>query len=310
MRFSDKKVEAARNFANKLWNASRFTLMNLTITECRLPEADKLRLEDRWILSKLNTLIGEVTQNLDKFELGVALAKLYDFVWDILCDWYIELVKPRLSGGDTDAQNVLCHVLTETLKLLHPFMPFITEEIYQALPHDCESIMISTYPTVDDTLNFPAEEERIAALIEAITQIRNRRAEMNVAPSKKAKLIIVSDADDIYNKETAQFFEKLASASSVEFADSCGDDTAVQIVAPRATIFIPLGELVDFEKERARLNKERDKCLSEIDRVTKKLANEGFVAKAPAQLIESERAKAEKLKEQLAAVEEALSKLG
>ena len=310
MRFSDKKVEAARNFANKLWNASRFTLMNLTITECRLPETDKLRLEDRWILSKLNTLVGEVTANLDKFELGVALAKLYDFVWDILCDWYIELVKPRLSGGDTDAQNVLCHVLTETLKLLHPFMPFITEEIYQALPHDCESIMISTYPTVDDTLNFPAEEERIAALIEAITQIRNRRAEMNVAPSKKAKLIIVSDAGDIYNSETSHFFHKLASASSVEFADSCDDETAVQIVAPRATIFIPLGELVDFEKERARLNKERDKCLSEIDRVTKKLANDGFVSKAPAQLIESERAKVEKLKEQLAAVEEALSKLG
>ena len=310
MRFSDKKVEAARNFANKLWNASRFTLMNLTITECRLPKLDELRIEDRWILSKLNTLIGEVTANLDKFELGVALAKLYDFVWDILCDWYIELVKPRLSDGDTVAQNVLCHVLTETLKLLHPFMPFITEEIYGALPHDCESIMISKYPTVDDTLNFPDEEERIAALIEAISQIRNRRAEMNVAPSKKAKLIIVSDADDIYNKDTTQFFEKLASASSVEFADSCGDDTAVQIVAPRATIFIPLGELVDFEKERARLNKERDKCLGEIDRVTKKLANEGFVAKAPAQLIESERAKAEKLKEQLAAVEEALSKLG
>mgnify|MGYP002796510724 FL=1 len=310
MRFSDKKVEAARNFANKLWNASRFTLMNLTITECRLPKLDELRIEDRWILSKLNTLIGEVTANLDKFELGVALAKLYDFVWDILCDWYIELVKPRLSGGDTDAQNVLCHVLTETLKLLHPFMPFITEEIYGALPHDCESIMISKYPTVDDSLNFPDEEERIATLIEAISQIRNRRAEMNVAPSKKAKLIIVSDADDIYNKDTAQFFEKLASASGVELADSCGDDTAVQIVAPRATIFIPLGELVDFEKERARLNKERDKCLGEIDRVTKKLANEGFVSKAPAQLIESERAKAEKLKEQLAAVEEALSKLG
>ena len=284
--------------------------MNLSIKTCELPKLDELRLEDRWILSKLNTLVGEVTANLDKFELGVALAKLYDFVWDILCDWYIELIKPRLSDDDTAAQNVLCYVLLSTLKLLHPFMPFITEEIYGALPHDCESIMISAYPTTNDSFHFPAEEERMASLIEAITQIRNRRAEMNVAPSKKAKLIIVSDAGDIYNSETSHFFHKLASASSVEFADSCDDETAVQIVAPRATIFIPLGELVDFEKERARLNKERDKCLSEIDRVTKKLANEGFVSKAPAQLIESERAKAEKLKEQLAAVEEALSKLG
>ena len=309
MRFSDKKVEAARNFANKLWNASRFTLMNLTITECRLPDIDKLKLEDKWLLSKLNTLIGEVVANLDKFELGVALAKLYDFVWDVLCDWYIELVKPRLNEGDTDAQNVLCWALTETLKLLHPFMPFITEEIYQALPHRDESIMIAEYPKHNPALAFPAEEERMAALIEAITMIRNRRTEMNVAPSKKAKLTIVTEAGDIYNSETAHFFTRLASASEVEFADGCADETAVQVVAPKATIFIPLGELVDFAKERERLNKERTKCLSEIDRVTKKLANEGFVAKAPAALIESEKAKKGKLEEQLASIDEALAKL-
>lgn len=309
MRFSDKKVEAARNFANKLWNASRFTLMNLTITECKLPEADKLRIEDKWLISKLNTLIGEVTSNLDKFELGVALAKLYDFVWDVLCDWYIELVKPRLGEGDTVAQSVLCYALTETLKLLHPFMPFITEEIYQALPHDGKSIMIEAYPTVSESNQYPAEEEIMAALIQAVTLIRNRRAEMNVPPSKKAKIIIETSRRDIYNAETAHFFTKLASASEVEFADSYSDETAVHLVAPMAAIYIPLGELVDFAKERERLCKEKDKCLSEIARVDGKLSNAGFVAKAPAQLIESEKAKKLKLEEQLKAVEEAIEKL-
>jgi len=309
MRFSNAKVEAARNFANKLWNASRFALMNLTITECHLPDTADLKLEDKWVLSKLNTLIGEVTANLDKFELGVALAKLYDFVWDILCDWYIELVKPRLADGDLVAQNVLCHTLTETLKLLHPFMPFITEEIYQALPHTDESIMIAAYPTYRADLSFPAEEDRMASLIEAVTMIRNRRTEMNVAASKKAKLIVVSDASDIYNSDTAHFFMKLASASTVEFVSAYEDSTAVSLVAPKATLYIPLGDLVDFAKERERLNKEREKCVSEIDRVTKKLSNAGFVAKAPAALIEAEKAKKVKFEEQLQAVEEAIAKL-
>ncbi len=309
MRFSTAKIEAARNFANKLWNASRFALMNLTIDKCSLPSTEEMALEDKWLISKLNTLISEVTANLDKYELGVALSKLYDFVWDVLCDWYIELVKPRLSEGDVTAQNVLCYALTSTLKLLHPFMPFITEEIYQALPHDCESIMISDYPKADEKYSFPADEEKMAALIDAITKIRTRRTEMNVAPSKKAKLIIVTEASDIYNAETEKFFKKLASASEVVFADSNDDENAVQIVATKASIFIPLGELVDFAKERERLNKEREKCLSEIDRVNKKLSNEGFVAKAPAQLIESEKAKKTKLEEQLAQVEAAIEKL-
>ncbi len=310
MRYSNKKVEAARNFANKLWNASRFTLMNLTIDKVELPAADKLKTEDKWILSRLNTLIGEVTANLDKFELGVALSKLYDFLWDILCDWYIELIKPRLNDGDTVAQNVLAYSLSETLKLLHPFMPFITEEIYQAIPHDCESIMIADYPKYNKALEFIAEEEQMAKLIEAITLIRNRRQEMNVAPSKKAKLIIATSDRATYSDDTVKFFEKLASASDVAFVDSCTDENAVQIVAPSATVFIPLGELIDFDKERERLTKERDKCLAEIDRVEKKLSNEGFTAKAPAQLIEAEKAKREKFKEQLAAVDEAIAKLG
>ncbi|MGN1129075.1 MAG: class I tRNA ligase family protein, partial [Candidatus Flemingiibacterium sp.] len=309
MRFSTAKVEAARNFANKLWNASRFALMNLTIEKCELPGAADMALEDKWLISKLNTLCGEVTANLDKFELGVALAKIYDFVWDILCDWYIELIKPRLNEGDLIAQNVLCYALRETLKLLHPFMPFITEEIYQAIPHDCESIMIAKYPSFSEKLVFPAEEERMAALIDAITRIRTRRTEMNVAPSKKSKVIIVTEAKDIYNDDTEHFFRKLASASDVIFAPHCSDENVVQIVAPKANIYIPLGDLVDFAKERARLGKEREKCLSEIDRVTKKLANEGFVAKAPAQLIESEKAKKVKLEEQLKSIDEALAKL-
>ncbi|MBQ2765655.1 MAG: class I tRNA ligase family protein, partial [Clostridia bacterium] len=310
MRFSDEKVNASRNFANKLWNASRFTLMNLTIDKVVLPEASKLKAEDKWILSKLNTLIGEVTANLDKFELGVALSKLYDFVWDVLCDWYIELIKPRLNEGDTDAQNVLCYALGETLKLLHPFMPFITEEIYQAIPHNSESIMIAEYPKYSAALEFPTEEAQMAKIIEAITLIRNRRAEMNVAPSKKAKVIIVTADRASYSDDTVKFFQKLASASDVEFVDSYADDNAVQIVAAGATIFIPLGELIDFAKERERLMKEREKYVSEIDRVEKKLANEGFVSKAPAQLIEAEKAKKEKFIEQLAAVDAAIAKLG
>ncbi len=310
MRYSDKKVEAARNFANKLWNASRFALMNLTIDKVTLPEAAALKTEDKWLLSKLNTLILEVSTNLDKYELGVALAKIYDFVWDILCDWYIELIKPRLNEGDLTAQNVLAYALSETLKLLHPFMPFITEEIYQAIPHTAESIMIDSYPEFDESLSFAKEEEQMAKIIEAISLIRNRRAEMNVAPSKKAKVIIATADRETYSDDTVKFFIKLASASEVAFVDACDDENAVQIVATSATVYIPLGELIDFNKERERLNKEKEKILSEIDRVDKKLGNEGFVAKAPAQLIEAEKAKREKYKEQLAAVEEAIAKLG
>ena len=311
MRYSDKKVEAARNFANKLWNASRFAMMNLTITECELPDTADMALEDKWVMSKLNTLIAEVTANLDKYELGVALAKIYDFVWDVLCDWYIELIKPRLTEGDLTAQKVLCHALTTSLKLLHPFMPFITEEIFLALPRergDRESIMVSDWPEADARYDFASDEEKMASLIDAITQIRNRRLEMGVAPSKRAKTIIVTERTETYNDETARFFVKLAGASEVVFAPKCDDESAVQIVAPGANIFIPLGELVDFAKERARLTKEREKCVSEIDRVDKKLANEGFVAKAPAQLIENEKAKRVKLVDQLASIDDAIAK--
>ncbi len=312
MRFSDEKIESARNFTNKIWNAARFVLMNLDIENVSLPAEDKLELEDKWILSLFNKLARDVEANLDKFELGIALSKLYDFIWDIYCDWYIELTKPRLAQKDTEenkvAQNVLAYVLRETLKLLHPFMPFITEEIYQALPHDEESIMISHFPKYDEKMTFDAEEEKMSALIDAVCALRNRRAEMNVPPSKKAAVYIVSERNDIYNDKTARFFEKLAGAAKVEFVP-CEDPNAVQIVAGSATLFVPLADIVDFEKERERLNKEKEKTLGEIERLEKKLSNEGFVAKAPAAVIDGERAKLAKYKEQLESIEAAIAKL-
>ncbi|MBE6606100.1 MAG: valine--tRNA ligase [Ruminococcaceae bacterium] len=312
MRFSDEKIESARNFTNKIWNAARFVLMNLDIENVSLPDEDKLELEDKWILSLFNKLARDVEANLDKFELGIALSKLYDFIWDIYCDWYIELTKPRLadkgSEGNKTAQNVLAYVLRETLKLLHPFMPFITEEIYQALPHDEESIMISRFPKFDEKMMYDAEEEKMGALIDAVCALRNRRAEMNVPPSKKAAVYIVSERSDIYNDKTARFFEKLAGASKVEFAP-CTDANAVQIVAGSATLFVPLADIVDFEKERERLGKEKEKTLGEIERLEKKLSNEGFVAKAPAAVIDGERAKLTKYKEQLESIEAAIAKL-
>ncbi len=313
MRFSDEKIESARNFTNKIWNAARFVLMNLDIDTVELPSEDKLDLEDKWILSLFNKLTEEVTANLDNFELGVALAKLYDFIWDIYCDWYIELTKPRLADKEDDgnkvAQNVLAYVLRETLKLLHPFMPFITEEIYQALPHDEESIMISRFPKHTDTLTFEAEEERMNALIDSICALRNRRAEMNVPPSKKATVYIVSERDDIYNVKTARFFEKLAGASKVEFTE-CPDKNPVQIVAGSATLFVPLADIIDFDKERERLTKELEKTRGEIERIEKKLSNEGFVSKAPAAVIEGEKAKLSKYREQYESIEKAISNLG
>ena len=312
MRFSGEKIEAARNFNNKIWNAARFVLMNLTIDEANLPAADKLELEDKWIISKFNTLCREVKTNLDHFELGVSLSKLYDFIWDVFCDWYIELVKPRLNdkGSESNlvAQNVLVYVLSETLKLLHPFMPFITEEIWQSLPHTGESIMISRYPEYSDALCFSEDEERMAALIATIRAIRNLRSEMNVPPSKKAALTIVSDRADIYNVKTEAFFVKLASASSVIVLPEYHDDKSVQTVSESATVYIPLAEMIDFEKEIARLEGEKKNTLAEIERLEKKLSNEGFVAKAPAQVVEGEKAKLVKYRDTLEKIVSAIEK--
>ncbi len=304
MRFYIERVEASRNFANKIWNASRFTLMNLDITENKLPDASELQLEDKWILSRYNDTVKAVTENIDKFELGVALSNLYDFIWDTFCDWYIELVKPRLfdkenATGKT-AQYVLTYVLSNTMKLLHPFMPFITEEIWQHLPHEGESIMISRYPEYDEKLNFKTEESAMQLIMDAITAIRNRRAEMNVPPSKKAKTIIVTDKTDVFEKGKI-FFEKLASASeAVVQSDKSGiDANAVNVVVPSAEIFLPLDELVDKDKELQRLQAEKKKLEGEIKRVEGKLNNQGFVSKAPQKVIDEEKAKGVKYREML-----------
>ncbi|MBE6596354.1 MAG: valine--tRNA ligase [Ruminococcaceae bacterium] len=317
MRFSDEKIEAARNFANKLWNASRFVRMNLTIDEIKLPEAEKLAMEDKWILDEFNKLVKNVTGALDKFEVGVALAAIYDFTWDIFCDWYIELTKSRLSEKDTEAnntaQNVIAYILTGTLKLLHPFIPFITEEIYQSLPHEDESIMISAYPEFDPSLSYEKDAEAMAKIIAAIKAIRARRNEMNVVPSRKAKVYIASKHTECFNSATEVFFKRLASASELEVADSFDGvidaDSAIQIITDSATIFLPLSDLVDTEKEIARLEAEHKKLLGEIERLEKKLSNEGFVAKAPAAVVDAEKAKLEKYRENLAGVLAALEKI-
>ena len=314
MRFYIERVESSRNFANKIWNASRFTLMNLDITENKLPDMSDLQLEDKWILSRYNKVVKAVTENLDKFELGIALSNLYDFIWESFCDWYIELVKPRLFDKENPtaktAQYVLTYVLSNTMKLLHPFMPFITEEIWQHLPHEGESIMISEYPSYDSALDFPNDEKAMALIMDAISAIRNRRAEMNVPPSKKAKVIIVTDKKDVFGQGIA-FFEKLASASeAVVQSDKSGvSDNAVNIVVPSAEIYLPLDELVDKSKELARLNDEKKKLEGEIKRVDGKLNNAGFVAKAPQKVVDEEKAKGEKYKEMLEKVLESIKNM-
>ena len=313
MRFSDEKIGAARNFANKIWNASRFVRMNLDIEEIALPSADRLRTEDKWILSLFNRLAGEVRENIDSYELGIALSKLYDFIWDIFCDWYIELLKPRLSAKGTEdnpvAQNIIAWVLSNTMKLLHPFLPFITEEIWLALPHTGDSIMISSYPQTDPALDFPEDEASMDRIIELIKAVRNRRAEMNVPPSKKTTLYIVSAYGDTFNSGVSHFFTRLASASEVIYTGEFTGDNAVSIVTGSATAYIPLAEMIDTEKELARLTKELENTEKEIDRLTKKLSNGGFTSKAPAAVVEGEKAKLEKYRETLDGIKTAIANL-
>ncbi|MBR2020380.1 MAG: valine--tRNA ligase [Clostridia bacterium] len=318
MRFSDEKMEAARNFANKLWNASRFVRMNLTIDRVELPTADKLAAEDKWILTEFNKTVANVTNALDHFEIGVALNAIYEFTWDIFCDWYIELTKSRLSEKETEgnltAQNVLCYVLTGTLKLLHPFMPFITEEIFQALPHEEESIVIASYPVADEKRSYAEESLILTRIIAAIKAIRLRRNEMNVVPSRKAKVFIETKYPESFAASTHPFFVRLASASEVEVSAAFDEsvvsaDNAVQIITDSATLYLPMSDLIDTEKERARLEGELKKLSDEIERVNKKLANESFVAKAPAAVVDAERAKLAKYTENLSGVKAALEKL-
>ncbi|MDE6898532.1 MAG: valine--tRNA ligase [Lawsonibacter sp.] len=309
MRFYTERCEAMRNFANKIWNASRFLMMNLTIDKCELPQ--KLELEDKWILSKLNRAIAEITENMDRYELGVAAQKIYDFIWDDYCDWYIELTKTRLQGEDEDskvrAQQVLCYVLTEMLKLLHPFMPFITEEIWQALPHEGDFLMLQDWPKYREAMNFPAEEKSMELIMDAIRAIRTRRSEMNVPPSKKAHLTVATMETETFTLGVP-FLKKLAYASEVEivpFAQAQADADAAQagqvsIVTHAAQLSIPLGELVDLEKEKQRVEKELKKQSAELDKLNAKLNNPGFVNKAPEHVVAAEKERAVQLTELVA----------
>jgi valyl-tRNA synthetase len=315
MRFSDEKIESARNFANKLWNASRFVLMNLTEEDealLKFPEEKDLLPEDKWILSRYERLVKTVTENIENYELGVALAEIYSFTWDSFCDWYIEMVKSRIfdtgSADSLTAKRVLVYVLSGILKLLHPYMPFITEEIFAALPHIEESIMIAKYPEYEESRVFLADETDIDRMIGVITQIRARRSEMNIPPSKKAKLYVVTKYEESF-KSAEKILEKLASASEVIITDAYTSDDAITIATDAGSLYIPLADVVDFEKERARLTAEQKKNDGEIERLEKKLSNEGFVAKAPAAVIEGERAKLKKYLETREALNAALAKL-
>lgn len=313
MRFSDDKVKASRNFANKLWNAARFVLMYLEDFKYNgLPE--KLDIEDKWIVSKVNALAKEVTENLEKFELGIAIQKLYDFIWDVFCDWYIEIAKIRLQSDDEDAKetakSVLVYVLTDILKLLHPFMPFITEEIYQAIPHDEESIMISKWVEYDESLDFSADEAEMERIMKAIRAVRNRRSEMNIPPSRKASVYVETDYADTF-ENGAKFIIRLASANDVKInSDISALGNTVTIITDDAKIYIPMGDLVDFEAERKRLEKELAQCQDKLDFINKKLSNPGFVNKAPEKVVAQNKEDASKLEEKIANIKNSIENLG
>ena len=312
MRFYVEKCEAMRNFCNKIWNASRFVMMNLTVEDNRLPET--LETEDKWILSKLNQVIKEVCDNMDSFELGVAAGKIYDFIWDSYCDWYIELTKPRLNGDDEkakeNAQRVLLYVLTEILKLLHPFMPFITEEIWQALPHEGEALMIAEYPKYDEKLHFPVDEVNFEMVMDAIKAVRARRSEMNVPPSRKSHLIIVTDKAKAFT-DGEKFICKLAYASEISVIAELPETTdgMVSVITDNARMFMPMAELVDLEKEKARMEKELANARKQLDGQIAKLSNEKFVSRAPEAVVNTEREKKAKLEALIENLEESLKNL-
>ena len=312
MRYYPERCEAMRNFANKIWNASRFVMMNLTIDKNELPQ--KLELEDKWILSKLNTLTREVNENFDKFELGLAAGKIYDFIWDSYCDWYIELTKPRLNGEDEDArlgaQKILLFVLTETLKLLHPFMPFITEEIWQALPHMGEALMIENYPAYSEELAFPEDEANFEIIMEAVRAVRAQRAEMNVPPSKKPHLIIVTDKVNVFEAGRV-YLSKLAFAGELTIGHNAPEvtDGMVTVVTDEAKLYMPLSELVDLDKERERIEKSLKKAREDLEKINAKLSNEKFTSKAPENVVNAERERADKAKALIENLEESLKSL-
>ena len=309
MRFYVERCEAMRNFANKLWNAARYVMMNLTIEKNELPA--ELKLEDKWILSKLNSLIAEVNENFDKYELGLAATKIYDFIWDSFCDWYIEITKPRLRENDADAQKVLLYVLVDILKLLHPFMPFITEEIYGALPHEGDKLIVADYPEFSEALSFPQDEADFECIMTAVKAIRSRRAEMNVPPSKRPSLIIVTEKTGVFEKSRV-YMANLAYAGEVTITAAAPEDTAgmVNVVTEDAKMFMPMAELVDLAAEKARIEKELAKARKDIEGQERKLANENFVSRAPEAVVNAEREKLAKAQALAANLEESLKNLG
>ena len=313
MRFYVEKCEAMRNFCNKLWNASRFVMMYLTIDKNELPE--KLEIEDKWILSKLNDTVKEVNENMDSFELGVAAGKIYDFIWDSFCDWYIELTKPRLNGEDEasrlSAQKVLLYVLTEILKLVHPFMPFISEEIWQALPHEGEALMVERYPEFKSELSFPEDEQSFEMVMSAIKAVRARRSDMNVPPSRKAHLLIATDKKAAF-EAGRDYICKLAYASEVTVLDAAPESTAgtVSVVTDNARMFMPMAELVDLEKEKARIEKELQNAQKMLQAQIGKLSNQNFVTRAPEAVVNAEREKKTKLEALIENLKLSLENLG
>ena len=312
MRYIPERVEASRNFANKIWNAARFILMNLESDEVMPINTADFALEDKWIISKYNTLVRDVTENLDHFELGLAVQKLYDFIWDVFCDWYIEICKSRLNGEDEAAKNtarsVLVYVFTNTLALLHPFMPFITEEIWQSLPHSGDALMVVDWPKFSEEFNFSGEEAEFEKIMLVIKAIRNRRAEMNVPPSKKAKVCIQTNFADTFSTGTS-YICRLASASEVEIGDSFDAEGAVRVVTDAATVYMPMKELVDIEGEIARLNKDLQKAMVDKEFFEKKLGNAGFVAKAPAAVIEQQRQGLAKALDKIKMIEDSINEI-
>ena len=310
MRFYVERCEAMRNFANKLWNASRYVMMNLgEDAKNELPATEKLEIADKWVLSKLNTLIAEVTENLEKYELGVAVQKVYDFIWDTYCDWYIELTKARLYSEDADrkqtAIQVLVYVLDQILRLLHPFMPFITEEIWQSIPHDGDALIVAQWPQVKPELSFKAEGDLMESVMEAIRAIRNRRAEMNVPPSKKAALYVLTNKPQVF-AEGEGFLQRLAYADSVEILNKEPENLEgmVTITTADAKLYIPMGQLVDVAKELARIGKELEKARKNLAGIEGKLSNENFTARAPEAVVNAEREKAAKARDLIAQLEQ------
>ncbi len=319
MRFYVERCEAMRNFANKLWNASRYVMMNLPEdAKNELPALDALEISDKWVLSKLNTLIAEVTENLEKYELGIAVQKVYDFIWDTYCDWYIELTKARLysedEGRKQTALSVLVYVLDQILRLLHPFMPFITEEIWQSLPHEGDALIVASWPKYREELNFQAEESHMESVMDAIRAIRNRRSEMNVPPSKKAALYVLTSKPQVF-REGEGFIQRLAYADSVTMLEAEPEnlDGMVTCATADAKLYIPMGQLVDAAKELERIGKELEKARKNLTSLENKLSNEKFISRAPEAVVNAEREKAQKARDLILSLEEsekAMKKLG